>query len=124
MVLGAVASALYIVDAHRKFRAIFPNQAMYVVANVMIPAGDISVEAFTCLLVFKNIFSFGLTWSAYDWLVKYDVKPVFMIVAHVQVVICCLSVPMCKHPRPTFHLALLTRRRYIWEEEPILRCST
>jgi len=72
MVLGAVASALYIVDAHR----------------------DISVEAFTCLLVFKNIFSFGLTWSGYDWLVKYDVKPVFMAVASVQVIICCLSVPM------------------------------
>jgi MFS family permease len=41
MVLGAVASALYIVDAHR----------------------EIAVEGFTCLLVFKNIFSFGLTFS-------------------------------------------------------------
>ncbi|KAF2810513.1 MFS general substrate transporter [Mytilinidion resinicola] len=72
MVLGAVASALYIVDAHR----------------------EISVEAFTCLLVFKNIFSFGLTWSSYDWLVQTGVKPVFMAVASVQVVVCLLSVPM------------------------------
>ncbi|KAF2499648.1 major facilitator superfamily transporter [Lophium mytilinum] len=72
MVLGAVASALYIVDAHR----------------------EISVEAFTCLLVFKNIFSFGLTWSSYDWLVQTGVKPVFMAVASVQVVVCLLSIPM------------------------------
>jgi MFS family permease len=43
MVLGAVASALYIVDAHR----------------------EIAVEGFTCLLVFKNIFSFGLTFSGH-----------------------------------------------------------
>ncbi|KAI9870306.1 MAG: hypothetical protein M1830_004419, partial [Pleopsidium flavum] len=48
MVLGAVASALYIVDAHR----------------------EIAVEAFTCLLIFKNMFSFGLTWSAYNWLLQ------------------------------------------------------
>ncbi|KAI4167606.1 MAG: hypothetical protein LQ343_007070 [Gyalolechia ehrenbergii] len=48
MVLGAVASALYIVDAHR----------------------EIAVEAFTCLLVFKNMFSFGLTWGAYNWVVE------------------------------------------------------
>ncbi|OCK73837.1 MFS transporter-like protein [Lepidopterella palustris CBS 459.81] len=72
MVLGAVASALYIVDAHR----------------------EISVEAFTCLLVFKNIFSFGLTWSSYNWLVVHGIKPVFMAIASVQVVICLLSVPM------------------------------
>ncbi|EON66743.1 hypothetical protein W97_05989 [Coniosporium apollinis CBS 100218] len=72
MVLGAVASALYIVDAHR----------------------DIAVEAFTCLLVFKNIFSFGLTWSSYDWLVAYGIKPIFNAVASVQLVICLLTVPM------------------------------
>lgn len=72
MVLGAVASALYIVDAHR----------------------EISVEAFTCLLVFKNIFSFGLTWSSYDWLVQHGVKHVFMVIASVQVAICLLTVPV------------------------------
>ncbi|KAK3677561.1 hypothetical protein LTR78_002411 [Recurvomyces mirabilis] len=72
MVLGAVASALYIVDAHR----------------------DIAVEGFTCLLVFKNIFSFGLTFSGYNWLVKSGIKPVFLAISSVQVVICCLTVFM------------------------------
>ncbi|KAK0265813.1 hypothetical protein B0A54_12923 [Friedmanniomyces endolithicus] len=72
MVLGAVASALYIVDAHR----------------------DIAVEGFTCLLVFKNIFSFGLTFSGYDWLVQGGIRPVFMIISSVQVVVCCTTVLM------------------------------
>ncbi|TKA71374.1 hypothetical protein B0A49_03918, partial [Cryomyces minteri] len=70
--LGAVASALYIVDAHR----------------------DLAVEAFTCLLVFKNIFSFGLTWSGYGWLVRYGIKGPFMAIASVQVVVCALTVLM------------------------------
>ncbi|KAK6383156.1 hypothetical protein LTR65_010393 [Meristemomyces frigidus] len=72
MVLGAVSSALYIVDAHR----------------------DIAVEGFTCLLVFKNIFSFGLTFSGYNWLVKAGIRPVFTAISSVQVVICCLTVLM------------------------------
>lgn len=72
MVLGAVASALYIVDAHR----------------------EIAVEGFTCLLIFKNIFSFGLTFSGYDWLVQGGIKPVFIAISSVQVVICCLTILM------------------------------
>ncbi|MCJ1276789.1 hypothetical protein MMC21_004596 [Puttea exsequens] len=72
MVLGAVASALYIVDAHR----------------------DIAVEAFTCLLIFKNVFSFGLTFGAYDWLVAAGILKVFYIIGSVQVAICLLSIPM------------------------------
>ena len=74
MVLGAVASALYIVDAHR----------------------DIAVEGFTCLLVFKNIFSFGLTFSGYDWIVDLEPKRLFIIIGSVQVAVCMLTVPMCK----------------------------
>jgi MFS family permease len=74
MVLGAVASALYIVDAHR----------------------EIAVEGFTCLLVFKNIFSFGLTYSGYGWLVKGGIKPVFMAIASVQVVVCVSTVALCE----------------------------
>lgn len=74
MVLGAVASALYIVDAHR----------------------DIAVEGFTCLLVFKNIFSFGLTFSGYDWIVQLEPRKLFIIVGSVQVAVCCLTIPMCK----------------------------
>nr|POE51538.1 protein hol1 [Quercus suber] len=85
MVIGAVASALYLVDAHR----------------------DIAVEGFTCLLIFKNIFSFGLTYSAYDWLNHAGVRPVFIALGSVQVGICCLTIPMCKsgespHPAPFF----------------------
>ncbi|GAM88811.1 hypothetical protein ANO11243_068450 [Dothideomycetidae sp. 11243] len=72
MVIGAVSSALYLVDAHR----------------------DIAVETFTCLLIFKNIFSFGLTFSGYDWLVKGGIKPVFMAIASVQVGICALAIPL------------------------------
>ena len=77
MVLGAVASALYIVDAHR----------------------DIAVEGFTCLLIFKNIFSFGLTYSGYGWLVSGGVKPVFMAISSVQVVVCCATAILCKSRR-------------------------
>ena len=69
MVLGAVASALYIVDAHRESSFYFePKRAKFgEEANFRLLA-EIAVEAFTCLLVFKNLFSFGLTWSAYDWI--------------------------------------------------------
>jgi MFS family permease len=78
MVCGAVASSLYIVDAHR----------------------NIAVEAFTCMIIFKNVFSFGLTFSGYDWLAKHGIKPVFMWTASVQVGICLLTIPMCKFFNP------------------------
>jgi MFS family permease len=78
MVIGAVASALYIVDAHR----------------------EIAVEAFTCLIIFKNFFSFGLTFSAYDWVkVTGGVYRSFMGISSVQLVVCLLSIPMCKGTR-------------------------
>ncbi|QIW99877.1 hypothetical protein AMS68_005395 [Peltaster fructicola] len=70
MVLGAVASALYIVDAHK----------------------DIAVEAFTCLLIFKNIFSFALTFKGYDWLIQADIEPLFTKLGGVQVAICCTTI--------------------------------
>ncbi|KAE8389994.1 MFS transporter [Aspergillus alliaceus] len=72
MVMGAVASALYIVDAHRQ----------------------IVIESFTCMLIFKNIFSFILTFFAYDWIVSNGVKPAFMAISSIQVGICALSIPM------------------------------
>ncbi|KAI9781388.1 MAG: hypothetical protein M1839_005982 [Geoglossum umbratile] len=84
MVLGAVASALYIVDAHR----------------------EIAVEAFTCLLIFKNFFSFGLTWSAYDWLLKFGIAKTFYIIGSVQLVVCLVTIPMYifgKRNRSFFH---------------------
>lgn len=72
MVLGASVASLYIVDAHR----------------------DIAVEAFTCLLMFKNFFSYGLTYKALDWLIKLGTKKLFIILGSVQVGIVLLSVPM------------------------------
>ncbi|KAJ5217568.1 uncharacterized protein N7469_011193 [Penicillium citrinum] len=72
MVMGAVAASLYIVDAHR----------------------EIAVEAFTCLLVFKNMFSFVLTFYAYKWFAHGGIKHTMVIIGSIQVGICCLSLPM------------------------------
>lgn len=93
MVLGAVSSALYIVDAHR----------------------NIAVEAFTCLLMFKNFFSFVLTWYAYDWIKggPGTIWTTFKIVGGVQIACCLLSVPMCKSPSLRF---------FLWPT-PLTRCK-
>ncbi|PLB46966.1 putative MFS transporter [Aspergillus steynii IBT 23096] len=72
MVMGAVASALYIVDAHR----------------------NIAIESFTCMLIFKNLFSFILTFFAYDWLVSNGIRPAFLAISSIQMGICVLSIPM------------------------------
>lgn len=93
MVLGAVASALYIVDAHRGLLTFC--QYLNERADGC-PLGEIAVEAFTCLLIFKNIFSFGLTWGAYNWLTSAGIAETFYIVASIQVGVCLLSVPMCR----------------------------
>ena len=100
MVLGAVASALYIVDAHSEFSLSYSRDNLYERANGY--QGDIAVEAFTCLLIFKNIFSFGLTWGAYDWIVSGGIVKIFYIIASIQVGICLLSIPMCKIPRACY----------------------
>lgn len=55
------------------------------------------MEGFTCLIIFKNMFSFGLTFKAYDWIVAGGIKETFMVLASVQVVICLLSIPMCRY---------------------------
>ena len=47
MVIGAVAASLYIVDAHRKFRDYGD------VSMTDISVGEIAIEAFTCILIFK-----------------------------------------------------------------------
>jgi hypothetical protein len=48
MVMGATASAQYLLDAHR----------------------DIAIETFTCLIIFKNSFSFVLAYYAYQWVLE------------------------------------------------------
>lgn len=49
------------------------------------------------MIIFKNIFSFGLTFSAYDWVIANNgIRKVMVAAAIVQVIVCLLSVPMCK----------------------------
>jgi len=62
--------------------------------------GEIAVEAFTCLLVFKNMFSFVLTFYAYKWFAHGGIKHTMIIIGSIQVGICCLSLPMCMYRRP------------------------
>ncbi|KAL1843383.1 hypothetical protein VTJ49DRAFT_1970 [Mycothermus thermophilus] len=86
MVIGAVASSLYIVDAYR----------------------DLAIEGFTCMIIFKNIFSFALTLKAFDWLITTGTHatPLFNILASLQVGVCLLSIPMYiygKRLRSFFH---------------------
>jgi hypothetical protein len=78
----------------------------------MYSIGEMSIEAFTCLLVFKNIFSFALTFKGFDWIVAGHIRPVFMAIASVQVGICALTIPMYvlgKWNRSFFH-------RYVWSQ--------
>lgn len=57
-----------------------------------------SVEGFTCLLVFKNLFSFGLTFKGFDWLVEaQSTKTMFIALGSVQVAICALTIPLCTY---------------------------
>ena len=72
MVMGAIASAQYLLDAYR----------------------DIDIEIFTTLIIFKNIFSFILAYFAYTWVFSTGIKNMFMVFASIEVVVCCLSVPM------------------------------
>ncbi|KAI5920801.1 major facilitator superfamily transporter [Camillea tinctor] len=84
MVIGAVASSLYIIDAYR----------------------DLAIEGFTCLIIFKNMFSFGLTFKAYDWLLSGGIEHVFYTLGSIQLFICLLSIPMYvfgKRTRSFFH---------------------
>lgn len=84
MVIGAVAASLYIVDAHR----------------------EIAIEAFTCILIFKNFFTFGLTFSAYEWIVHAGPHKTFLWISSIQVVVCLLGIPMYvfgKKNRSFFH---------------------
>ncbi|KAH8737378.1 major facilitator superfamily domain-containing protein [Ilyonectria robusta] len=72
MVIGAVASSLYIVDAYR----------------------DLTIEGFTIMIIFKNFFSFVLTFYAYDWIIQGGIRPTLLAIASIQVAVCLLSVPM------------------------------
>lgn len=51
------------------------------------------------MIIFKNIFAFALTFKAYEWLITNGTRatPVFNALGAVQVVVCALSIPMCKY---------------------------
>lgn len=57
--------------------------------------GDVAIEGFTLMIIFKNFFSFILTWFAFDWLIE-DIRGTMLAVSAVQVVICATTVPMCR----------------------------
>ncbi|KAJ9606177.1 hypothetical protein H2200_009138 [Cladophialophora chaetospira] len=84
MVMGSISSAQYLLDAHR----------------------DIAVEAFTNLIIFKNIFSFILAYNAYNWVFAIRINHLFIIFGSIEIAICMLSVPMYifgKKNREFFH---------------------
>jgi len=72
MVMGAICSAQYLLDAHR----------------------DIDIEIFTNLIIFKNVFSFILAYYAYTWVFSTGIKHMFVVFGSIEVGICVLSVPM------------------------------
>lgn len=74
LVFGTVGSALYIVDAH----------------------GDIAIEGFTCMLLFKNLISFLLIREGFTWLFETGTKKLFFISASVEVGIVLMTIPLCK----------------------------
>jgi hypothetical protein len=83
-VMGSIASAQYLLDAHR----------------------DIAVEAFTNLIIFKNIFAFILAYNAYNWVFAIRINHLFIIFGSIEVAMCLLSVPMYvfgKKNREFFH---------------------
>ncbi|KAL1889395.1 hypothetical protein Cpir12675_005795 [Ceratocystis pirilliformis] len=85
MVIGTVSSSLYIVDAYR----------------------DLAIEGFTISIIFKNLFSFFLTWYAFDWVTMgIGTKKTMFILASVQIFVCLTSIPMYiygKRIRAYFH---------------------
>ena len=89
--MGAVAASLYIVDAHRMWTV--PGLIWKRLLTVL---GEMAIEAFTCMLVFKNMFSFVLTFFAYKWFAHGGIKHTMIIIGSIQVGICLLSIPMCK----------------------------
>lgn len=54
------------------------------------------------MIIFKNIFSFALTFKAFDWLIENHTQatPLFNALATVQLVACLLSIFMCKWTTP------------------------
>lgn len=52
------------------------------------------MEAFTNLLIFKNIFSFILAYFAYDWVFRSGFENIFIAFGCIEIFLCLLSIPM------------------------------
>ena len=101
MVCGAVASALYIVDAHRTSHFFFTTFSF----NNTSAKQDwkLTILQATCPSKVSRVFSSSRTASPSASPSRAspgcrhagNIKDVFVIVASVQVVICCLTIPMC-----------------------------
>jgi hypothetical protein len=53
------------------------------------------------MIIFKNFFSFALTFYAYDWIIEGGVRPTLLAISSIQVVVCLSSIPMCKQSDST-----------------------
>jgi hypothetical protein len=51
------------------------------------------------MIIFKNFFSFALTFKAYDWIIDGGIRPTLIGISSIQIVVCLLSIPMCKFSR-------------------------
>lgn len=76
------------------------------------------------MLIFKNMFSFVLTFFAYDWLVSNGVRPAFLAISSIQMGICLLSIPMCMCFGGRWVESELTAFRCVGQAKPIILCSS
>lgn len=59
--------------------------------------GDLAIEGFTMMIIFKNFFSFVLTFYAFDWITRgLGIRTTITVIASIQVAVCLTSIPMCK----------------------------
>ena len=63
----------------------------------MRPVGDLAIEGFTMMIIFKNFFSFILTFFAFDWVTQgIGARPTMTIIASIQIVVFLTTIPMCE----------------------------
>jgi hypothetical protein len=55
------------------------------------------------MIVFKNFFSFVLTFFAFDWINEGGIERTMLSIASIQVGVCLLSIPMCWLFSATIH---------------------
>lgn len=81
--------------------------------------GDVAIEGFTCLLIFKNVFTYAIATQGVPWLLQSGPEHIFIIIGIVQACVASLALPMCKLPRLTLMVesGFLTCRRSLWQTE-------